>query len=170
MNLNLVDLDSSSVSHAPSIPQGRDYHRVVLRQTAAPEPRTLLAALWTGPDGLLVPRVIPVAAISTVTFQIWMTEDPDLPQPVKLPYPDDVAPPPPPPGWVHTQTISDSRPVIAGEDGRLVTLDPDEGPLCMRVLECPWPPAEDAERLAPLMEQLQADALWLDGEEEEEED
>ena len=168
MNLNLVKLDWSDVSHAPAPPQGRAYHRVVLRQTAAPETRTLLAALWTGPDGLLVPRVIPVAAISTVTFQIWMTGDPDLPQPVKLPYPDDVAPPPPPPGWVHTQTISDSRPVIAGEDGRLVTLNPDEEPLCQRVLECPWPPEEDAERLAPLMEQLQADALWLDGEEEDE--
>ena len=168
MNINLVNLDWSEVCHAPSIPRGRDYRRVVLRQTAAPETRTLLAALWEGPDGRLVPRVIPVAAISTVTIQIWMTADPDLPQPVKLPYPDDVAPPPPPPGWIHTQTLSDSRPVIAGEDGRLVTWKTDEGPLCPRVLECPWPPEEDAERLAPLMEQLQADALWLDGEEEDE--
>ena len=167
MNMYLVDLFSSSVSHAPSIPHGRHYQRVVLRQTAAPETRTLLAALWEGPDGLLVPRVIPVAAISTVTVQIWMTGDPDLPQPVKLPYPDDVAPPPPPPGWIHTQTLSDSRPVIAGEDGRLVTWDTDEGPWCPHVLECPWPPEEDAERLAPLMEELRADALRLEEDEDE---
>jgi hypothetical protein len=119
---------------------------VVLRQTAAPETRTLLAALWNGPSGLLVPRVIPVAAVSTVKLEIWMTEDPDFPQPVKLPYPNDVAPPPPP-GWTHTQTITDSRVVIAGEDGQLVTLDLEESePLCQRVLECPWPPEEDAER------------------------
>jgi hypothetical protein len=167
MNMYRVDLYGSSVTHAPSIPYDRHYTRVVLRQTAAPKTRTLLAALWEGPDGLLVPRVVPVAAISTVTIQIWMTADPDLPEPVKLPYPDDVAPPPPP-GWIHTQTLSDSRPVIAGEDGRLVTLsDNDEFPLCERVLECPWPPEEDAERLAPLMEELQANALWLDGEEED---
>jgi hypothetical protein len=114
--------------------------------------------------------VIPVAAISTVTIQIWVTADPDLPEPVKLPYPDDVAPPPLPPGWIHTQTLSDSRPVIAGEDGRLATWATDEGPWCPHVVECPWPPEEDAERLAPLMEQLQANALWLDGEEEEDED
>ena len=167
MNINLVNLDWSEVCHAPSIPRGRDYRRVVLRQTAAPKTRTLLAALWEGPDGLLVPRVVPVAAISTVTIQIWVTPDPDLPQPVKLPYPDDVAPPPPAPGWVHTQTFSKSRPVIAGEDGRLVTLNPDEEPLCTRLVVCDWPPEEDAERLAPLMEELQANALWLDGEEED---
>jgi hypothetical protein len=170
MDLNLVNLDSSDVSHAPSIPLGRHYHRVVLRQTAATAGRTVLAGLWEKPNGLLVPRVIPVAAISTVTFQIWETADPDLPQPVKLPYRNDVAPPPPPPGWVHTRTISNSRLVVARKDGRLVTLNPDEEPLRGRVLECPWPPEEDDERLAPLMEELREDALRLDEDEDEDED
>jgi hypothetical protein len=111
-----------------------------------------------------------VAAISTVTFQLWETADPDLPQPVELPYPDDVTPPPPPPGWVHTRTISHRGPVVAGKNGRLVTLNPDEELLSWRVLECPWPPEEDDERLAPLMEELRADALRFGEEEDEDED
>jgi hypothetical protein len=108
--------------------------------------------------------VIPVAAVSTVTFEIWTSADADLAMPAALPFPNDVAPPLPPAGWIHTETITDSRLVVVGEDGRLVTLDPDESPLCQRVVPCDWPPAEDAQRLAPVLEQLRAEAVWLDEE------
>jgi hypothetical protein len=135
-----MNLDNGCVSHAPSTSVPRMFHRTVLRQTAAPAVRTVLAGLWEGPSGL-VPRVIPVAAISTVKFEIWTSADADLAQPAALPFPNNVAPPLPPPGWIHTQTITDFRLVVVGEDGRLVTLDPDEGePLCQRVVPCDWPP------------------------------
>jgi hypothetical protein len=65
-----MNLDNGCVSHAPSTSVPSSFYGTVLRQTAAPAVRTVLSALWEGPSGL-VSRMITVAAVSSVTVEIW---------------------------------------------------------------------------------------------------
>jgi hypothetical protein len=46
-----MNLNNGCVSHAPSTSVPRSFYRTVLRQTAVPAARTVLASLWGGlPD------------------------------------------------------------------------------------------------------------------------
>jgi hypothetical protein len=106
-----------------------------------------------------------LVANAILEIEVWTCLDPAVAYPHPRPFPRAVDPPPGA-GWTHTDTIVRSLPVIVEENAAFALLHEDdlEERLHQRVVECPWPPEEDPERLAPMLEQLRAVALRLEEE------